>query len=249
MTLVNRGSCRGRYWSAGRPAIGAKGERNRGRPFSSRRKVKPYPSLSVVPLGPDIDWTELPQAEGREDRREGRAQAEGVPARLQVEVEVVRRGRAEGPVVGQPQRLGLPRLVHQGGPGGQLGIGEAAVVVVAQGQHQVQGIAEGGLALHVAADLVQVVVLLVAAHDRAVRVGPRQQGVDAVGEALAAAQAGGVLGLEHGQRRPVDDGHARAQQVGAARIAPVAEGLEEPVAVEQAQLGVVVLPVDRLGGR
>ena len=173
-------------------------------------------------------------------------QAEGIPARLQVEVEVVRRGRAEGAVVGQPQRLGVPRLEDQGGPGRQLGIGEAAVVVVAQGQDQVQRVSEGGLALHVAADLVESVVLLVTAHDGAVRVGPRQQGVDAVGEALPPAEGGGVLRLEHGQRRSVDDGHARAQQVRAAGVAPVAEGLEEPVAVEQAQLRVVVLPADRL---
>ena len=200
----------------------------------------------VVPLGPDIDRPELSQAEGRKEGREIRAQPEGIPGRLQVEVEIVRGGGAEGPVEGQPQRLGLPRLEHQGRPGGQFGIGEAAVVVVAQGQHQVERVAQGGLALHVAAELVEVVLLLVPAHDGAVGVGPRHQGVEAVGKALALTQAGGVLRLEHVEGGPVDDGNAGAQQIRAARIVPVAEGLEEPVAVQQPQLGVVVLSVYRL---
>ena len=120
------------------------------------------------------------------------------------------------------------------------------MVVVAQGQHQVERIGQGGLALQVGAELVEVVVPLVPAHDGAVGVGPRQQGVDSVGQALAPSKAGGVLRLEHVERGRVDDGIAGAQQIGSSRIVPVAEGLEEPVPVQQPQLCVVVLPVYRL---
>ena len=57
-----------------------------------------------------------------------------------------------------------------------------------------------------------------------------------------------MLRLEYREGGQVDHGVAGAQQKGAARIGPVAKGLDKPVAVQHAQLGVVVLPVSCLRG-
>ncbi len=122
------------------------------------------------------------------------------------------------------------------------------MVVVAQGKYQVKHPGKGGFTLQVDAELVQVVVILVPAHDCTFGIRPRHQRVQAVRESLAGAQIRRMLRLENREGGSVDHGSAGTQQKGAARIGPVAEGLDKPVAVQHPQLGVVVLPVYRLRG-
>ena len=122
------------------------------------------------------------------------------------------------------------------------------MVVVAQGYHQVEHLAQGRLALHVGPEFVGLIVVFVAAVDGSLGIGPRQQHIHAVGKALPIPQCCGVLELERGQLGVIDDWLAIAQSKGVAGIAPVLKDLGKPILVQQAKLDVVVRPVLGLTG-
>ena len=117
------------------------------------------------------------------------------------------------------------------------------MVVVAQGHHQVEHLAQGRLALHVSPEFIGLIIVFVAAGDGPLGIGPRQQHIGTVGKALPRSQRRGVLELEGGQLRFIDDRLAIAQSKGVAGVAPVLEDLGEPILVQQAKLDVVVRPV------
>ena len=122
------------------------------------------------------------------------------------------------------------------------------MVVVTQGKHEVNHFGKGSFTLQVDPELVQVIVILIPAHDGFFGIRPRKQCIQAVRKPLAYTQFRHVLRLEDREGGLVDHGIAGTQQESAAGIGPVAEGLDKPVVIQNAHLSVVVLPVSRLGG-
>ena len=86
------------------------------------------------------------------------------------------------------------------------------MVVVAQGKHEVNHRGKGSFTLQVDPELVQVVVVLVPAHDGFFGIRPRKQCIQAIREPLAGTQFRYVLRLEHREGGLVDHGIARTQQ-------------------------------------
>ena len=123
----------------------------------------------------------------------------------------------------------LPGFEDQGSTRRDFGVGSAIVIVVAQRHHHVEHVRQRRLTLQIGAELVDLVVVLVAAIDRAFGIGPGKQRISSVGKVLPHTQRSRMLDLKSRQLGVVDNRTAVAQQKGVAGIAPILVDLSKPV--------------------